>query len=93
MSALSDAVFVLTPVTYRGLDAHPQQWQLDRARFLWQHAPRRLRPAARKELADINAIRRLYAWEGKPGYDGELPLAALRDPVGDLTRLSGGPAE
>lgn len=93
MSALRDAVFLLTPGRSQpyGARTHQQQWQLDRARFIWQHGPRRLRSAARAELADMNAIRRLYASEGKKDYEGEIPLAALREPVGDLTRLNGGP--
>jgi hypothetical protein len=87
MTAITDARLILTPVCYRGQNAHNDQWRLDRARWLWQHGGRSLRSAARAELDDMNALRRHYAWEGKPGYDGAIPLAALREPVGDLTRL------
>lgn len=86
MSAVSDAQLLLRMGGYYlGEPTHRDQWRLDRARWNYQHA-RGMKRAALAELADMNAIRRLYASEGKPG-NHPIPEKALRQPVGDQSCL------
>ena len=88
-AALRDARVILIPLSFKG--APNDAWRLARARWLWQYGGRQGRKVARDELADINALRALYAWEaGKDEEEARLPLGVLRDRVDDFSALTGG---
>lgn len=87
MSAINDATKLLRMGGYYlGVETHRDQWRLDRARWNYQYA-RGMKRKALAELADMNAIRRLYASKGKP-FNHPIPEMALRQPVGDMRCLS-----